>query len=113
MYRTDGAGLACGLFEHLLNLGSKRPKVLAATHFHELFEHGFLRPRPQMALAHMEVRVDEGLSGIGEQVTYLYKFDAVSYSSKHDADNLTAFCLAAVIKALVPCKNPVFTGCLS
>lgn len=30
----DGAGLACGVFEYLLSLGSERPKVIAATHFH-------------------------------------------------------------------------------
>lgn len=31
---SDGAGLACGVFEHLLNRGRQRPKVLAATHYH-------------------------------------------------------------------------------
>lgn len=31
---SDGAGLACGVFEHLLNRGQERPKVLAATHYH-------------------------------------------------------------------------------
>lgn len=30
----DGAGLACGVFEHLLDRGVERPKVVAATHFH-------------------------------------------------------------------------------
>lgn len=39
---SDGAGLACGIFEYLLGLGDERPKVLAATHFHEIFENGFL-----------------------------------------------------------------------
>lgn len=31
---SDGAGLACAVMEHLLNLGSERPKVIGATHFH-------------------------------------------------------------------------------
>jgi DNA mismatch repair protein MSH5 len=31
---SDGAGLACAVFKHLLSLGTERPKVLAATHFH-------------------------------------------------------------------------------
>jgi DNA mismatch repair protein MSH5 len=57
-------------------LGPSSPKVLAATHFHEIFEHGFLRPQPNLTLAHMEVLVDkkgkrrEG--DIATEVTYLY-----------------------------------------
>jgi len=31
---SDGAGLACAVMEHLLNLGPERPKVIGATHFH-------------------------------------------------------------------------------
>lgn len=31
---SDGAGLACAVMEHLLNLDGERPKVVAATHFH-------------------------------------------------------------------------------
>lgn len=31
---ADGAGLAAGVFNHLLNRGNERPKVIAATHFH-------------------------------------------------------------------------------
>lgn len=31
---SDGAGLACAVFEHLLSLGKESPKVLGATHFH-------------------------------------------------------------------------------
>jgi DNA mismatch repair protein MSH5 len=31
---SDGAGLACAVFKHLLSLGTERPKVLGATHFH-------------------------------------------------------------------------------
>ena len=32
--RVDGAGLAAGVFHHLLDRGVESPKVLAATHFH-------------------------------------------------------------------------------
>ncbi|CAG8786426.1 15533_t:CDS:10, partial [Racocetra persica] len=32
---TDGAGLFCGVMEHLLKRGRDCPKVVAATHFHE------------------------------------------------------------------------------
>jgi DNA mismatch repair protein MSH5 len=31
---SDGAGLACAVMEHLLCMGSERPKVIGATHFH-------------------------------------------------------------------------------
>ena len=72
-FLIDGAGLACGIFEYLLNLGHERPKVLAATHFHEIFESGFLPPRPHLAFGHMEIRVDEKTQEAGEQITYLYK----------------------------------------
>lgn len=34
---SDGAGLFCGVLRHLLDRGPNCPKVLAATHFHEIF----------------------------------------------------------------------------
>ncbi|KAK2750532.1 MutS protein msh5 [Onygenales sp. PD_40] len=71
---TDGAGLACGLFEYLLSRGEKRPKVLAATHFHEIFENGFLAPRRELGFGYMEVQVDPMASDVENQVTYLYNF---------------------------------------
>ncbi|PGH01372.1 DNA mismatch repair protein MSH5 [Blastomyces parvus] len=71
---TDGAGLACGLFEYLLSLGEKRPKVLAATHFHEIFENGFLPPRKELGFGYMEVQVDQAARDVENQVTYLYNF---------------------------------------
>ncbi|KAL2370504.1 hypothetical protein RJZ57_005077 [Blastomyces gilchristii] len=71
---TDGAGLACGLFEYLLSLGEKRPKVLAATHFHEIFENGFLPPRKELDFGYMEVQVDPAAREVENQVTYLYNF---------------------------------------
>ncbi|KAK4560402.1 hypothetical protein LTR86_005598 [Recurvomyces mirabilis] len=70
----DGAGLAAGVFEHLLQRGIHCPKVLGATHFHEIFETGFLPARPSLAFAHMEVRVDEESSALDEQITYLYNY---------------------------------------
>lgn len=71
---ADGAGLACGIFEYLLSLGDGRPKILGATHFHEIFESGFLRPQSQLAFGHMEVRVDPMADEIEDQITYLYNF---------------------------------------
>ncbi|PSN73019.1 hypothetical protein BS50DRAFT_653326 [Corynespora cassiicola Philippines] len=71
---SDGAGLVCAVFEHLLGLGPERPKVVGATHFHEIFELGFLRPRPSLTFGHMEVRIDPGTPQIDDQITYLYNF---------------------------------------
>ncbi|KAJ5291761.1 DNA mismatch repair protein MutS core [Penicillium angulare] len=70
---SDGIGLACGIFEHLLSLEDS-PKVLAATHFHEIFENDFLALRPRLQLGHMEVKVCEESQNFEDQVTYLYNF---------------------------------------
>lgn len=70
---SDGAGLACGIFEYLLDLGPARsPKVLAATHFHEIFESGYLRERPHLQFAHMEIRTDDTVDTVKDQIVYLY-----------------------------------------
>ncbi|KAL8631563.1 hypothetical protein Q9189_002669 [Teloschistes chrysophthalmus] len=74
----DGAGLACGLFEYFLGLGARRPKVLGATHFHEIFENGFLQPRPHLSFGHMEIQVDEEAEAVEDQITYLYKCAAMN-----------------------------------
>ncbi|CRG85001.1 MutS protein homolog 5 [Talaromyces islandicus] len=68
----DGAGLACGIFEYLLSIDGKRPKVLAATHYHEIFENGFLPLRRSLSFGYMEVRVDESPQNTSEHLTYLY-----------------------------------------
>lgn len=70
----DGAGLAAGVFEHLLFRDKECPKVLGATHFHEIFESGFLAPRPALGFAHMEVKVDTESSDVENQITYLYNY---------------------------------------
>ena len=61
------------MFEHFLGLGNDRPKVLGATHFHEIFENGFLKPRPSLEIGYMEVRLDRAAQDIEDQITYLYK----------------------------------------
>ena len=70
---TDGIGLACGVLEHLLSL-ENAPKVIAATHFHEILGNGFLKPRPQLQLGHMEVRMREDPTEAENQIIYLYKY---------------------------------------
>lgn len=82
MIDTDGAGLACAVFEHFLRLRQERPKILGATHFHEIFEHGFVRPRPHLSFGHMEIRVDVEAEHVENQVTYLYKYSRHSFIVK-------------------------------
>ncbi|BCS09828.1 MutS protein msh5 [Aspergillus luchuensis] len=74
---NDGIGLACGVLEHLLNR-EDAPKVIAATHFHEILANGYLKPRPQLQLGHMEVRVHEEPGEAEDQITYLYKCAAMN-----------------------------------
>ena len=61
------------MFEYFLGLGNDRPKVLGATHFHEIFENGFLKLRPALEFGYMEVRLDQDAQDIEDQITYLYK----------------------------------------
>ncbi|CAG8440083.1 18808_t:CDS:10 [Acaulospora morrowiae] len=66
---TDGAGLFCGVMEHLLKRGKNCPKVIAATHFHEIFENNILSDRLPISLVTMEiVRNDDD-----EELTFLYR----------------------------------------
>ncbi|KAF8073753.1 DNA mismatch repair protein MutS [Lyophyllum atratum] len=53
---TDGAGLFCGVLKHLLARGADCPKVLAATHFHDVFRTDLLDPHHSpIAFCHMQV----------------------------------------------------------
>ncbi|KXN88301.1 hypothetical protein AN958_07760, partial [Leucoagaricus sp. SymC.cos] len=91
---TDGAGLFCGVLKHLLNRGSHCPKVLVATHFHEVFTEQLLNPHTiPITLCHMQVifcaddnngdsvagksltpsRPNGITTSSGEKITYLYK----------------------------------------
>ncbi|KAL6239923.1 DNA mismatch repair protein MutS [Aspergillus navahoensis] len=64
---NDGVGLACGIFEHLLSL-EDTPKVIAATHFHEILENELLRMSPRLQLGHMEVQSCAALNGISQAI---------------------------------------------
>ncbi|KAF8475653.1 muts domain V-domain-containing protein [Kalaharituber pfeilii] len=73
--QADGAGLACSVLEHLLNRGAERPKVVAATHFHEIFENGFLTAHPYLRFACMKILLDASAEEVSDQITYLYKLE--------------------------------------
>ncbi|KAI1610151.1 DNA mismatch repair protein MSH5 [Exophiala viscosa] len=91
----DGAGLAAGVFLHLLSLGPEAPKALVATHFHEIFDVGLFSDVKNISFAHMEVRVHEreDVSLIERQsdITYLYNLQpgrsALSYGTQCAAMN--------------------------
>ncbi|KAI1459397.1 muts domain V-domain-containing protein [Annulohypoxylon moriforme] len=69
----DGAGLVTAVLDHFASLGPERPKVLAATHFHEIFEGQFLVDTPELAFGHMDVRLDFDAPTTEDQVTYLFQ----------------------------------------
>jgi len=51
----DGAGLSCGVLRHLLNRGSDCPKVLVATHFHDVFQEEIIDPEnTPVTFCHMQ-----------------------------------------------------------
>ncbi|KAK2827800.1 hypothetical protein FQN49_007330, partial [Arthroderma sp. PD_2] len=115
---ADGAGLACGLFEYVLSMGYQRPKMIAATHFHEIFENGFLQPKPELEFGHMEVQVDTSAQNVEDQVTYLYNF-RLGRSSSSFGTNCAAMAgidpeiifRAQEIEALVHRKEDLVASC--
>ena len=90
---TDGAGLFCGVLKHLLSSGMSCPKVVATTHFHDVFQNDLLSPyklpitfvRMQVLLASdsssssvgddtdPSEREENSSLGPGDRITYLYK----------------------------------------
>jgi DNA mismatch repair protein MSH5 len=71
----DGAGLLTALLDQYLSLGSDCPRLLAATHFHEIFEGMYLEHHSGLRIAHMNVRLDWEAPLIDEQVTYLFSLE--------------------------------------
>ncbi|RYP68990.1 hypothetical protein DL769_005377 [Monosporascus sp. CRB-8-3] len=70
---SDGAGLVTALLSHFSTLGPNRPKVLAVTHFHEIFENDFLEESGDVAFAHMDIHIDFDAPAKEDQVTYLFQ----------------------------------------
>jgi DNA mismatch repair protein MSH5 len=71
----DGAGLLAALLDYYLSLGPKCPRLLAATHFHEVFECGYLENHNGLRIAHMNVRMDWDASLVDDQVTFLFNLE--------------------------------------
>ncbi|OJA09631.1 hypothetical protein AZE42_01410 [Rhizopogon vesiculosus] len=117
---ADGAGLFCGVIKHLLNRGSQCPKVLAATHFHEVFQEDMLDPgKFPITFSHMQVLFTSSKGNIlnpgdasisedsgptnhervestsvvppGEKITYLYRVSPGLSCNSHAAQCATMF----------------------
>ncbi|KAF5632203.1 DNA mismatch repair MSH5 [Fusarium sp. NRRL 52700] len=71
----DGAGLLAALLDYYLSLGPECPRLLAATHFHEVFECGCLGNHNGLSIAHMNVRMDWNASLVDDQVTFLFNLE--------------------------------------
>lgn len=69
----DGAGLLAAMLDHFLSLNDESPRLLVATHFHEVFEEQYLVHHGGIQLAHMDVRVNKEAMDTEDQVTYLFK----------------------------------------
>ncbi|GAA5854993.1 hypothetical protein JCM9279_005715 [Rhodotorula babjevae] len=96
----DGAGLFCGVIEHLLGLGRDAPRVVVATHFQHVFMNGLLSRKLPATLAHMEILVDESSAGSSdesksvESVAYLYRLAPGLALSSHATSLASLFGLS-------------------
>jgi DNA mismatch repair protein MSH5 len=93
---VDGAALFCGVIKHLLNRGSSCPKVLVATHFHQVNSEILSSPELSISFVHMQVMFTTSLGTVlppntssaededeeavaaglrpGDKITYLYRY---------------------------------------
>jgi DNA mismatch repair protein MSH5 len=69
----SGSALLAAYLTYFLDVGVERPKVLAGTHFHEVFENGLLRRGKEVGFGHMDVRLDPEAEDLEEQITFLYR----------------------------------------
>ncbi|KKP07083.1 exocyst complex protein EXO70 [Trichoderma harzianum] len=76
----DGVGMFTAMLDYFLSSAAQSPKVLAATHFYEIFANGYLNHHSQLALAHMEVKLDSNAVDAEDKVIYLFKL-VEGYSS--------------------------------
>ncbi|KAI9508899.1 DNA mismatch repair protein MutS [Russula earlei] len=71
--QAHGAALFAGVLKHLLARGSDCPKVLATTHFHELFSTGALEPQ-KLPITFIHMEIISTIVTKGESITYLYRW---------------------------------------
>ncbi|KAK1828220.1 muts domain V-domain-containing protein [Podospora conica] len=68
-----GAALFAAFLVHFLDLGPERPKVLAGTHFHDIFERGIIEPGGGVKFVHMAVHLEPDAAEPEDQVTFLFQ----------------------------------------
>lgn len=68
-----GAALFAAFLVHFLDLGAERPKVLAGTHFHDIFERGIIEPGRGVDFVHMAVHLEPDATDPEDQVTFLFQ----------------------------------------
>ncbi|PTB70113.1 hypothetical protein BBK36DRAFT_1189598 [Trichoderma citrinoviride] len=77
---NDGAGMFTAMLDYFLSSAAQTPRILAATHFHEVFANGYLNHHSTLTLAHMDVRTDWDAINPEDKVTYLFRL-VEGYSS--------------------------------
>lgn len=68
-----GAGMFTAMLDYFLSPATAIPKLVVATHFHEVFSNGYLNKHSQLSLMHMDVRTDKDATDAEDKVTYLFK----------------------------------------
>lgn len=68
-----GAGMFTAMLDYFLSPTTAIPKLLVATHFHEVFSYGYLSQHNQLSLMHMDVRTGIDAANAEDKVTYLFK----------------------------------------
>ncbi|KAM0244538.1 hypothetical protein ACHAQJ_010752, partial [Trichoderma viride] len=68
-----GAGMFTAMLDCFLSSAGNMPKLLVATHFHEIFSNGYLTEHSKLSLAHMDVRTNRDAIDAEDKVTYLFK----------------------------------------
>ncbi|KAI8907567.1 muts domain V-domain-containing protein [Powellomyces hirtus] len=66
----DGIGLYCAVIEEFSNRGDDCPKVVTATHFHEIHTHDLLRTHPAVLL---DCNMQTMENSSGDRLTFLYR----------------------------------------
>ncbi|KAJ3088949.1 MutS protein msh5 [Quaeritorhiza haematococci] len=66
----DGVGLFAAVLDHLVQRGADCPKVIAATHFHEIFAHKLLSKNQLLLEATMDIMQDPRSE---DGLTFLYR----------------------------------------
>ena len=82
---SDGIGIASGVYNYVLSSKDDRPKVLAATHFHEIFETGSLVEDSNLAFSFMEINAKADVREDQEPIVYLYTVRPGRSNSTHGA----------------------------